>query len=144
VLTSGKSVEDKKRLLDSRDEVVKFSKLKNPVLRCPVYGCPQFLKPIFNSKTDALQSHIQRCHKELIDAGVEISETGKLKIPSMLVDNALRMCNWQKKFVNGTSVKQEAEKCLKALEQKSSAMNGHNMNGQNGSGSMNGVSYAQN
>lgn len=143
-MTTGKSLEEKKKLLESKEEVVKFSKLKNnPTLRCPVYGCPMFLRPGFNSKAEALQSHIQRTHKELVDAGIEISENGKLKIPPTLIDNALRMCMWQKKFVQGPSLKLQAEQNYRTLEQKNSSTNGH-LNGQSGGANMNGMSYGPN
>lgn len=135
--------DDKKKLLESKDEVVKFSKLKNPTLRCPVYGCPLFLKPNFNSKAEALQSHIQRSHKEILDAGIEILETGKIKVPTILVDKALAMCMYQKKFVQGPGLKLIAEQHYRALEQRNPSVNGHS-NGQGGSNGMNGMGYQQN
>lgn len=99
------------KIISSRDEVFKFSKAKiDCQFRCPVYKC--LMKC---TSQVALKSHINRKHKELEEAGIEVNNSGKIKYPPQLLDSVLKVLIWQKKFIT-QNVKKEAEKRLKEIE----------------------------
>lgn len=108
---SEKSVDEKMKVIMSREEVFKFSKAKiDCQFRCPVYKC---LMKCNNAV--ALKSHISRKHKELEDANIEVTPLGKIKYHPTLLDSVLKVLIWQKKFLS-QNVKREADKRLKEIE----------------------------
>ena len=121
-----KSIEDKIKMLNGREEVIKFSKLKGgQVLRCPIYGCFKQMTNIHS-----LKSHITRSHKELEDSQIDITQSGRIKWPPQLVDNLLRVLYWQKKFVQQQVVKRHAEKKYREIEARGNTL-GITNNGNN-------------
>lgn len=89
----------------------KFTKSKHDTLfRCPVYKC----LAKFSSQPQ-LKSHISRKHKELEEAGIEVTGNGKVKYPQQLVDSVIRVLVWQKKFVNQI-VKKDLDRRLKEVD----------------------------
>ena len=100
------------KMLANKEGIIKFSKLKSTCqFRCPVYSCFKNW-----SNQQQLKNHISRQHKELDEAGVDIASNGKIKWPDSLLDNVLRVCAWQKKFVMNQIVKKQAEKRYKEQE----------------------------
>jgi len=77
-------------MINSNIAYPEFSKNKEKnILRCPVYDC---FKPFAN--VSQLKNHIQRSHKELQDAEIEIAPNGKIKWPPAILDNVLRYLNF--------------------------------------------------
>ena len=108
-----KPLEEKLKWLASREEVYKFSKNRiDTLFRCPVYKCLSK----FNNQAQ-LKSHISRKHKELEDAGIEVSASGKVKYPPQLVDHVMRVMLWQRKFVF-QNLKKDLDKRLKEADRQ--------------------------
>lgn len=64
-------------------------------MRCPVYSCFK----IFTSHA-ALNSHINRNHKELESLEVKVLPNGEIKYPSWVIDHVLRAIKWFPNFSN--------------------------------------------
>ena len=66
---------------------------------------------------EKLDSHLQRSHPELKEAGFEVQANGRIKYPLELLNNVLRVLKYQPKYVNNV-LKKLAENKLKELENK--------------------------
>lgn len=83
-------------MLNKNMKYPQFSKDKDKNgIRCPVYDC---FKPFNNN--GQLRNHIVRSHKELTDAGIEITSSGKIKWPSNTLNQVLRLVRYYPGFVS--------------------------------------------
>lgn len=82
-------------------------------IRCPVYNC---FKQLNNQP--ALNSHIARNHKELVDLEIKVNPNGEIKYPSWVIDHVLRAIKWFPNF--STKVAEEGEIQLKKIKANNS------------------------
>lgn len=77
-----------------------------------------------------LKSHINRLHKELEEANIEVTQN-KIKWPKELVDSVIRVFTWQKKYFTTNLLKSQQDRYIKTPGMESKTHTNHHT--QNGS-----------